>query len=243
MDQEAFQKFLKRGGRSPAAAKRVNAQVLVYEQYLLEQHNRKDADKASSEDLEAFVSHIEEKKKGAAKKYLHSIRYYYEYTSNHEMRNLASKMRKQRIKQKPFPLKDFRNINPEHLEKLEALGIRNAEKMLEAGKTNRKRQELSVATGIPTEAILELVKLSDLTRIFGVKSTRARLYYDAGVDTVEKMAEWDPDKLRTMLIDFVKRTGFEGIAPLPKEAEFTVKEAKRLRKIVEYQTDKAAQEK
>lgn len=106
--------------------------------------------------------------------------------------------------------------------------------MLEAGKTRRKREELSTKTGIPAEAILELVKLSDLTRIFGVKSIRARLYYDAGVDTVEKMAKWNPEKLRTMLTDFVQKTGFNGIAPLPKEAEFTVKEAKRLPKIIEH---------
>jgi len=234
LNEEAFQKFLKRGGRSPLAAKRIIAQVLEYKQYLRENRNRKELDKASPDDLEAFISYIEVKKKGAAKKYLHSIRYYYDYLQNPEMRNLASKLRKQRIKQTPFPLKDFRGIDPEHIEKLEALGIRNASQMLEAGKTRKKRQELQARTGIPTETILELVKLSDLTRIFGVKSIRARLYYDAGADTLDKMAKWNPDKLRTMLNDFVKRTGFDGIAPLPKEAEFTVKEAKRLPRIIKY---------
>lgn len=234
MNEEAFQKFLKQGGRSSSAAKRVIAQVLAYEEYLREQRSSKELDRASPEDLEAFVSHIEEKKKGAARKHLHSIRYYYEYTSNNDMRNLASKLRKQRIKQAPFPLKDFRNIDPAHVEKLKAIGIRNAEQMLKTGKTPKKRQELSEKTGIPAQAILELVKLSDLTRIFGVKSIRARLYYDAGVDTVEKMATWNPDKLRTMITDFVQKTGFNGIAPLPKEAEFTIKEAKRLPRIVEY---------
>lgn len=234
MNEEAFRKFLKQGGRSPSAAKRVIAQVLAYQQYLREQRDRKELDRASPEDLEAFVSHIEEKKRGAAKKYLHSIHYYYEYTSNKEMRNLASKLRKQRITQTPLPLKDFLKINPTHIEKLKAVGIRNAEQMIKAGKTPKKRQELSEKTGIPTEAILELVKLSDLTRIFGVKSIRARLYYDAGAETVEKMAKWNPAKLRTMLTAFVQKTGFNGIAPLPKEAEFTVKEAKRLPKIIEY---------
>jgi hypothetical protein len=150
------------------------------------------------------------------------------------MRSLASNLRKQRIKQAPFPLKDFLKISPAHIEKLEALGIRNANQMLTAGKTPKKRQELSTKTGIPSEVILELVKLSDLTRIFGVKSIRARLYYDAEVDTLDKMAKWDPNKLRTMLIDFVEKTGFNGIAPLPKEAEFTVKEAKKLPRIIEY---------
>jgi hypothetical protein len=150
------------------------------------------------------------------------------------MRELASNLRQQRIKQTQFPLKDFLKVKPAHRKKLEALGIRNANQMLMAGKTPEKRQELSTKTGIPVEAILELVKLSDLTRIFGVKSIRAQLYYYAGVDTLDRMAKWDPDKLRTMLIDFVEKTGFNGIAPLPKEAEFTVKEAKKLPRIIEY---------
>jgi hypothetical protein len=67
-----------------------------------------------------------------------------------------------------------------------------------------------------------------------VKSVRARLYYDAGVDTVEKMAEWDPEELREMLIAFVEQTGFDGVAPLPKEARNTVETARKLPKIVEY---------
>lgn len=78
------------------------------------------------------------------------------------------------------------------------------------------------------------MKLSDLARIQGLKSVRARLYYDVGTDTVEKLAEWDPKELRAMLIKFVEKTGFEGIAPLPKEAEYTVETAKKLPKIVEY---------
>jgi len=234
LDEEAFQKFLKRGGRSPRVAKTVIAIVLKYEQYLREERHLKGLDKAKPEDLEAFVSYADGKKKGASKKYLHGIRYYYEYTGNKKMRELASNLRQQRIKQAPFPLRDFLKINPAYIEKLEVLGIRNANQMLTAGKTPKKRQELSTKTGIPVEAILELVKLSDLTRIFGVKSIRARLYYDAGVDTLDKMAQWNPDKLRTMLIGYVQKTGFNGIAPLPKEAEFTVKDAKKLARIIEY---------
>jgi len=106
--------------------------------------------------------------------------------------------------------------------------------MLELGKTRIGRQKLSDKTGIPAEAILEFVKLSDLSRIEGVKNIRARLYYDAGIDTVEKMAKWNPEKLRTYLVEFVKTTGFKGIAPLPKETEHTVETAKKLPKFVEY---------
>jgi hypothetical protein len=118
--------------------------------------------------------------------------------------------------------------------RLAAAGIRNDAQMLKAGCTRNGRQELSERTGIPLDAILEFVKLSDLARIFAVKGVRARLYYDAGIDTVEKMAQWDPVELVKMLVEFVERTGFDGIATLPAEARFTVKEAKKLPKIVDY---------
>jgi predicted flap endonuclease-1-like 5' DNA nuclease len=234
VDDEGFRKFLKRGGRSPRAVKRAIAYVTEFEQYLKGKRGCKGLDKACPEDLEAFVSWFEKKRNESAKLYLWGICYYYEYTSNKEMRHCARELRGKKIEQTSFALKDFRGVSPEHVKKLADIGIRNVKQMLEAGRTRDKRRELSVKTGVPAEAVLEFVKLSDLARIQGVKSIRARLYYDAGVDTIEKLAKWDPKELRAMIIEFVEKTGFEGIAPLPKEAESTVAEAKKLPKIVEY---------
>jgi predicted flap endonuclease-1-like 5' DNA nuclease len=234
VNEEGFRKFLKRGGRSPSAVKRATEYVAEFEQYLREQRGRKELDEARPEDLEAFVSWIERERNEPAKLYLWGIRYYCEYASNKEMRDRVRELRGRRIEQAPFPLKDFRGVNPEHVKKLANIGIKNVKQMLEAGRTRGKREELSAKTGIPVEAVLELVKLSDLARIQGVKSIRARLYYDAGVDTIEKLAKWDAKELRAMLIGFVEKTGFEGIAPLPKEAKSTVAEAKKLPRIVEY---------
>ena len=58
------------------------------------------------------------------------------------------------------------------------------------------------------ERILEYLKLSDLPRLRGLKGVRARLCYDAGSDTLDKLSSWDPEESRPMLIDFVRRTGF-----------------------------------
>jgi predicted flap endonuclease-1-like 5' DNA nuclease len=234
VDEEDFGKFLKRGGRNPRAIKRATAYVTGFEQYLQEQRGHKGLDEARPQDLEAFVSWIERERNESAKLYLWGIRYYYEYTSNKEMLNRARELRGKRVEKAPFALKDFRRVSPKHAEKLADVGIRNVKQMLEAGRTRDKRDELSAKTGVPAEAILEFVKLSDLARIQGVKGIRARLYYDAGVDSIEKLAKWDPKELRAMLIEFVEKTGFEGIAPLPKEAESTVAEAKKLPNIVEY---------
>jgi hypothetical protein len=81
---------------------------------------------------------------------------------------------------------------------------------------------------------LEFVKLSDLARVQGLKNIRARLYYDAGVDTIEKLAACDPSELRELLIRFIEDSGFDGIAPTPKEARSAVKQARKLPIIVEY---------
>jgi len=234
MNEEGFRKFLKRGGRSLSAIKRAVSQVAEFEQYLRKHRDNRGLDDAGYEDLEAFVLWVEKEQKAFAKLHLWGIRYYYEYISNKDMSKLAGELRKQRIEQKPFALKEFRGVDPEYLRRLESVGIQNVKEMLDSGRTLLERKRLSAKTGIPLDVILEFVKLSDLARIRGVKSIRARLYYDAGVDSVEKLANRNPKELRAMLIEFVEKTGFDGVAPLLKEAEFTVAEAKRLPEIVEY---------
>ena len=103
------------------------------------------------------------------------------------------------------------------------------------GKTPALRQTLAEATGVPLETILEYTQLSDLTRVGALKRVRARLYYDAGVDTIDALAAWDPAALREMFVEYVTRTGFDGIAPLPKEIRNAVATAKTLPRLVEYE--------
>lgn len=137
-------------------------------------------------------------------------------------------------KRNPFKLKEFRGVNPGHIEILNGVGIKNAEQMLKVGRTRKQRATLAKETGIPEKKILELVKLSDLARLPGVKGIRARLYYDAGVDSVEKMAGWEEEPLRIMVTKYVERTGFDGIPPLPKEVSSTIVNARKLPKVVEH---------
>jgi hypothetical protein len=234
MDKEGFQTHLKRGVRSPSAQKRAIAYVEEYERYLQAERDGIRVEKASVKDLDAFVEWLELAPKTSAKKHLWALRYYYDYAGNEQLRLRAGELRQQRIKPKPFALGQFRGVDARNVQRLEAVGIRNAEQMLEAGCTPSARQGLADRTGVPLDAVLELVKLSDLARLDGVKAVRARLYYDAGVDTLAKMAEWDPEELRAALVAFVDRTGFDGIAPLPREARNAVKTAGELPKMVVY---------
>ncbi len=136
-------------------------------------------------------------------------------------------------KHNPFKLRDFRGVDTECIANLEALGIKNAEQLLAAAATKKQRSALAIKANLREPILLELVKLSDLARLPGVKGIRARLYYDAGIDSVAKMSTWEPETLRKMVTDFAEQTGFNGIPPLPKEVSSTIANAKKLPMLVE----------
>ena len=235
MDEAAFGEYLRRGGRSSSAVARCLRLVGEFERYLQEHGGGPTAAEAGPDDLEGFVRWIEREPKAVANPHLWALRTYYDYQPDEEMGRLAGILRQQRIKQKPFPLKDFRGVDLESVEKLAAAGITSSAQMLQAGKTPAERRALAETTGIPESGILEMVKLSDLARIRGVKGIRARLYYDAGIETVEQLAKMEPGELRAAAVEFVERTGFDGVATLPAEARFTVSEAQRLPRVIEYE--------
>ncbi|HVP40439.1 MAG TPA: DUF4332 domain-containing protein [Candidatus Krumholzibacteriaceae bacterium] len=233
-DAEEFKSFLKKKGKKNHVVDALIKSCSAFEVFLIKRQ-KLSMDVADKEDVLAFFDAVKDQKANVGN-HLRAISLYYKFKSKPELSALVSGLRQQRISstKKSFELKNFRGVNPEYINRLSAAGIKNAEQVLKSGKTHVARQKLSEKTGIPQETILEFVKLADLSRIEGVKGTRARLYHDAGIDTVEKMSKWNPEKLRAYLTEFVNRTGFEGIAPLPKEARNTVEEAKRLPKIVEY---------
>ncbi|KPK89174.1 MAG: hypothetical protein AMJ88_17940 [Anaerolineae bacterium SM23_ 63] len=233
MDEKGFIEFMRKNRRSENAIKRCVEFIKTFESYLTNFKAGKTLEAASPEDLEGFAVWGEDEFE-SINKHLWGIGYYYEYISNPTMRKVAGELRKKKIKRRPLALKKFVGVNPEHIEKLLAIGIKDVQEMLQAGRTKIDREALSKKSGVPLDGIVELVKLSDLARIPGVKDIRARLYYEAGVDSIEKLSAWEPEELRAMLVNFVEETSFEGIAPWLKEAEFTVEFARKLPRIVEY---------
>jgi predicted flap endonuclease-1-like 5' DNA nuclease len=230
---EEFRKFLRKKGKKNHVVDGLIRRCAIFEEFM-HKRSKRSMDVASKEDIQAFVDSIKDQKTDL-NNYLRALSLYYRFKSKPELSVLTSKLREQRVSsiRKPHSLKDFRGVDPEYVNRLACFGIKNAEQILAVGRTRDDRQKLSEKIGVPAEAILEFVKLSDLSRIEGVKGIRARLYYDAGVDTVEKMAKWNPEKLRAHMVEFVKKSGFAGIAPLPKEVEYTVESATRLPKIIE----------
>jgi predicted flap endonuclease-1-like 5' DNA nuclease len=136
---------------------------------------------------------------------------------------------------KPVPLGKFPGIDLEHVERLAAAGIKQTRQLLERAASKQDRAELSRLTGVPADALLELVKLSDLARAIGVGPTWARLIYEAGIDTMEKLANSSAEDLAekvraTNEEKKLVKTALPSMEDLASSAEIW----KRLPKVIEY---------
>lgn len=233
MDESGLRAYLKKKIKSSNTIARCIKFTTQFEKFLSDHLRGKSIGDTTKEDLEEFVYWLEET--GVAPNaILWGLSLYFEFTSNKELRNAASRMRGARIKDVEFKIRDFRGLKEEHVKKLEQMHLTSAKDIRNACKTPESRVSISEESGVPLEAILEITKLSDLARLGGVKGIRARLYYDGGVTTLDELVSWDPEELRNMLLEFVERTGFDGVAPWPKEARDTVNIAKNLSRIIEY---------
>jgi hypothetical protein len=233
MNEAEFRAYLKRNRRKASAIDQIVSFVLTFEEYLQDHYPDKKIEQTSVESLESYVSWIESEPDESASKALWAIRYYFDFIGNRALSELSGDLRSERIKRKPFYIRNFRGVNSVEIAKLETVYIENTDQILDAGRTPKLRQALAEQTGLPLEVLLEYVTLSDLARLDAVRSVRARLYYDAGL-TPEIIATLEPEDLHAMLKEFVSRTQFDGIAPLPKEVRNLVENARSLPKLVHY---------
>ena len=235
MDQVTFHQWLKNQGRTEEVAERVIRLVAAFSDFLCSQSDH-DMGSTQPRDVETFVIQIEKNGQSrAAKSFLWALRYYFQYSDQQFMVAYTTQMREARITRKQFLLRNFQGVDLDQISLLEAVGIKHTDHLLKSGNNQKSRQTLAEQIGLSIATITELVKLSDLARIAGIKGIRARLYFDAGVDTLENLASWDPNELHGMLLKFIARTGFIGSAPQPAEVLFSITTAKALPKLVEYE--------
>ncbi len=230
MGFSAFQDFMRTQKKSDRTISNYTKYLEVFKNYLEGQN--KNLNVAGPKDIKKFEQWGDKSLK-RMNQYIWAIKVYSEFKSNHEMEMTSLEILGSRYSSE-YKLKEFIGVEQKAIQLLTLDGIKTVKQMLEAGNTKAKRRKLTKKTGVPEEAILELVKLSDLSRIPGLKKVRARLFFDAGMDTLEKIAKYKPDELIKELKHFIKNSGFKGIAPVPKEAKSTIANAKFLKKIVDY---------
>ena len=232
MNKNGFIQKMRTDKKSQSTIKRNIELTKNFEKYLFE-NKKKKIEGAMPKDLDDFRIWGEKNELKNLRMYFRSISTYYEYLHKEQM-VLKTKELIGLIELGKYKLKGFQGVNRKDIEKLDRNGIKTARQILVIGYTKEGRNKLSKITNIPVDSILELVKLSDLARIPGVKKIRARLYYETGLDTLEKIAACHTEELRKISAEYIKKTNFKGVPPTAKEAEHTVTVAKYLKKYVEY---------
>jgi len=186
---------------------------------------------AAPADLEAFLE--ERTLTTVATIDVQGLHRYFACVGNHALAEAASELRLRFTP--PFKLSELPDTDPAHIDTLETAGLRTNNQLLRKAPSPKDRRALARRVGIPPSALETIARLADLTRMFGVRAIRAKLYFEMGIETVEAMANWTPEDLVREATAFVERTGFDGIATLPKEAAFTVELAKRLPRLAAFE--------
>jgi predicted flap endonuclease-1-like 5' DNA nuclease len=129
---------------------------------------------------------------------------------------------------------DVEGIGPAYAEKLEAVGVKTTDQLLERGAKPKGRQELEDSTGIGHALILKWVNRVDLYRIKGVGSEYSDLLEIAGVDSPAELAHRNAANLTETLAEANAARNL--VRRLPTLAEVTdwIEKSKSLPKVVEH---------
>lgn len=102
---------------------------------------------------------------------------------------------------KPFPLKSFDWLPEKEITNLEKAGIKNTALFYENISEPEKLKNLRASLQIKDEVFHQISCLCDLTRMQWTSPLAARMFFDAGYDSVKKIASADPDTLWNALIE------------------------------------------
>lgn len=135
---------------------------------------------------------------------------------------------------KPVSLEKFPGIEKEISEKLKSIGIKNTAHLFKRIKTEEDRKELSAETGINYEIIMELTKLTDLSRIKWIGPIFARLFLESGTDTALKVSNADAGPLYKKLVEINNEKGYTKGRFIESDVEMCIKVSKMVPKIISY---------
>jgi predicted flap endonuclease-1-like 5' DNA nuclease len=134
----------------------------------------------------------------------------------------------------PINIRRIEGIGEVYAGKLEELGIRTLEALLEQADTPQKRKVLAERTGISEKLILEWANLADLFRIKGIGEEYSDLLEEAGVDTVVELAQRNPEHLHAKLAEVNAAKKLVRRLPSLREVTSWVEQAKSLPRVLQY---------
>ncbi len=135
---------------------------------------------------------------------------------------------------KPVHLEKFPGVEKNTVSKLNEVGIKNTAHLFKRIKTNADREKLSAEIGVNEEEILELTKLTDLSRVKWIGPVFARIFLDSGTDTVEKLSKSDAKTLYKNLVDINDEKGYTKAKYIENDVRLCIDVAQMVPKVIEY---------
>jgi len=129
---------------------------------------------------------------------------------------------------------EVEGIGEKYAKKLQEVGIKTVEKLLEEGAAPKGRKGIAEKTGIADSLVLEWVNHVDLFRIKGVASEYADLLEEAGVDTVVELSKRNPENLFKMVEEANKKKDLVRKLPTADQIKDWIDQAKKLPRVVTY---------
>lgn len=131
-------------------------------------------------------------------------------------------------------LRMIEGIGDTYAEKLEAIGVKTTDALLEQGATAKGRATIAEKSGITEKLILTWVNHCDLYRLDGAGEEYIDLLEAAGVDTVPELAQRNAENLYQKLVETneVKKK----VRKLPSQDQVAkwVEQAKTLPRVITY---------
>jgi predicted flap endonuclease-1-like 5' DNA nuclease len=129
---------------------------------------------------------------------------------------------------------DIEGIGDVYSKKLEDVGVKTVEKLLELGATPKGRDELAEKTGISGALILRWVNHADLIRIVGVAEQFSELLEAAGVDSVPELARRVAANLHAKLVEVNEAKKLTRRIPSEKQISDWIEQCKKLDRAVHH---------
>lgn len=123
---------------------------------------------------------------------------------------------------------DIEGIGEVYAEKLNAVGIKTTDDLLEKAAAKKGREQLAEESGISEKLILKWANHADLMRIKGIAGQFAELLEATGVDTVKELRHRVAANLHAKLVEVNEAKNLCNRVPAESEVEKMIEQAKEL---------------
>lgn len=226
MDKDGFKSYLKKQNKSENSINSYLKSLEFYANFLQTHQKISTPDEASPIDIKEFVRWGTALGENVYRLFW-GIRSYYMFREQVTLERTVSEWMEY-IQNETRKLREFPKVDQDCLKKLSDTGIKTVNQLLRAGNTPAKLTSLAEGSGASQAAVVELFKMSQLSRLPGLKKVRGRLFYEAGLDSLESIAALEPEEVNQILEAYIKKSGFEGSLPTVGEAQIAVEMARFL---------------